>query len=380
MTNFYNEIDKDAADWLEELIRQGEIPFGVVDRRDIRDIRPDELHGYTQCHFFAGIGGWPLALRLAGWPDDRPVWTGSCPCQPFSTAGRGDGFADERHLWPHWHHLIQECGTDVVFGEQVAGQDGLAWLDLVFSDLEGTGYAVGTTDLCAAGVGSPQIRQRLWIGAVRVADGGSVRRLAGDRPGSGFAKESRGRETTPERERLWSEPCSDSSLYDWLVHRLGAGLEGLSGDGDNARGRSVETRSVATAGQSGGLADRDSEQREERLSGRGEGDGPQGSGQAEQPSGLRGAGDLDDRERPRPTNGFWRDADWLFCRDELWRPVEPSTFPLADGIPARVGLLRGYGNAINPWAGKVFIEAFCEVAGIPLDATGMGALTLNCHI
>ena len=59
--------------------------------------RRDDIAGYTQCHFFAGIGIWSYALRLAGWPDDRQVWTGSCPCQPFSAAGKGEAFNDERH-------------------------------------------------------------------------------------------------------------------------------------------------------------------------------------------------------------------------------------------------------------------------------------------
>jgi hypothetical protein len=114
MTAYYNEIDPKAAAWLRELIKQGHIAQGDVDETDIRDVDPDRLGQYTQCHFFAGIGGWSLALRLAGWPDDRPVWTGSCPCQPFSAAGRRAGQADERHLWPHWHHLISQCQPTTV--------------------------------------------------------------------------------------------------------------------------------------------------------------------------------------------------------------------------------------------------------------------------
>ncbi len=163
MSAWYNEIDPFAASWLRELIKAGHIAPGVVDERSIEDVLPSELVGFTQCHFFAGIGGWSVALRLAGWPDDRPVWTGSCPCQPFSQAGKGAGFADERHLWPAWHHLIRERRPGVIFGEQVASRDGLAWLDLVHADLEAAGYACGVVDYCAAGVQAPHIRQRLWF-------------------------------------------------------------------------------------------------------------------------------------------------------------------------------------------------------------------------
>ncbi len=143
MAAYDNEIDKGAAAWRRELIAQELIAEGDVDERDIRDVQPGELRGYTQCHFFAGIGGWSHALRLAGWPDDRPVWTSSCPCQPFSSAGKRGGVADERHLWPELFRLIGERRPPLVFGEQVASATGLGWWDLVQADLEGAGYAAG---------------------------------------------------------------------------------------------------------------------------------------------------------------------------------------------------------------------------------------------
>lgn len=161
--SYYNEIEPFAAQWLRNLIAAGHIAPGDVDERSIVDVRPDDLAGYSQCHFFAGIGGWSLALRLAGWPDNRPVWTGSCPCQPFSDAGRLGGFADERHLWPIWRRLISKCGPSVVFGEQVESAAARAWLDLVCSDLEEAGYAFGAGVLPAASVGAPQGRHRTWF-------------------------------------------------------------------------------------------------------------------------------------------------------------------------------------------------------------------------
>jgi DNA (cytosine-5)-methyltransferase 1 len=165
MTAYYNEIDPYAAQWLRNLIAAGHIAPGVVDERSIQDITPNELEQYTQCHFFAGIGIWSLALRRAGWPDERPVWAGSCPCQPFSAAGAGAGFDDERHLWPDWFHLIDQCRPSAIFGEQVEAAIRHSWLDLIQTDLEAIGYACGAVGFPAAGVGAPHIRQRLyWMG------------------------------------------------------------------------------------------------------------------------------------------------------------------------------------------------------------------------
>ena len=298
---YYNENDPYAAAWLRNLIAAGHIAAGVVDERSIKDVRPDDLAGYTQCHFFAGIGGWSLALRLAGWPDDRPVWTGSCPCQPFSAAGRGAGLGDERHLWPAWFRLVGEHRPAVVFGEQVASPAALEWLDLVSADMEAAGYAVGAADLCAAGVGAPHIRQRLWWAAERLADA---------------AGEQLARKVQEQR----GEPDA-------------------RGEGMPARGRG-DARGVAISDRTGLFAWGGTAQ----AAGHGHSAGAEG-------------GD-DQHGSAGPADGFWRYADWLFCRDGKWRPVEPGASPLADGVPARVGRLRAYGNAIVPQAGAAFVAAF----------------------
>ena len=248
---YYNENDPFAAAWLRELIADELIADGDVDERSVVDVSAGDLKGYRQIHLFAGIGGWSYALRLAGWPDDRPVWTGSCPCQPLSSAGQQKGHADERHIWPAFYRLITECRPSTVFGEQVASKFGREWLSGVRADLESSGYACGAADLCAASVGAPHIRQRLW----------------------------------------WVADASD---------------EGRQG----------------------------------RLSGRPN----QGRQDIDRHAGCGGA-------------DFW-DGEHILCADGKARIIEPSVQPLADGIPNRVGTLRGAGNAIVPQVAAVFVRAY----------------------
>lgn len=158
---YYNEIDPYCVQWLKNLIAAGHIASGDVDDRSIVDVQPSDLEGYTQCHFFAGIGGWSYAARLAGWPDEREMWTGSPPCQPFSVAGKRFGFDDQRHLWPWLRHLLSECDPPVFFGEQSAAA--AAWLALVYRDMEAMGRAVGIVPIEAACKGAPHRRDRAWI-------------------------------------------------------------------------------------------------------------------------------------------------------------------------------------------------------------------------
>ena len=139
---------------------------GVICDRSIEDISPRSLLHYDRVHMFAGIGGWDLALKIAGWRHEPggSVWTGSCPCQPFSAAGAGSGFADERHLWPAWQHLIAQCRPTEILGEQVSSKAADVWVDLVQADLEGMGYTFGCIAYPAASVGAPHIRDRnFWV-------------------------------------------------------------------------------------------------------------------------------------------------------------------------------------------------------------------------
>jgi len=320
-TAYYNEIDPYAAQWLRNLIAAGHIADGVVDERSIEDVLPSDLDGFTQCHFFAGIGVWSLALRRAGWADDRPVWTGSCPCQPFSAAGKGAGFADERHLWPAWHHLIKECKPAVVFGEQVASKDAEPWLDLVQDDLEGMGYPFGEIPFPSAGVGAPHIRDRLY-----------------------FVADAKWNDCGREAAAANHGQTQANGPSDWAGRRgRTPGVLADTHGGHAGAERQQRSGQQRQQPQDGGAMQWMADPDFARLCG-------------EQGLRLRGA-DLHDADGRSPVGGFWADADWIPCRDGKWRPVEPGTFPLAHGAPARVGRLRAYGNAINAEAARVFIES-----------------------
>lgn len=225
---YYNEFDPSAAVWLRQLVADGLIADGVVDDRSIVDVQAVELVGYGRLHFFAGIAGWELALQLAGWPEDRPVWTASLPCQPFSVAGKGLGKADERHLLPHFLELVRGVKPGVIFGEQVPGAIKHGWADDLCDHLEREGYTVRAAVLSAAGAGQAHIRQRLYwcaqrTGSVRLADpngeqadpantGGFYPELGG---GGGLAySDGTGLPEQPDERRIPAETPGDDAGQD----------------------------------------------------------------------------------------------------------------------------------------------------------------------
>jgi len=271
MAAYYNEIEPYAAQWLRNLIKAGHIADGEVDERSIINVRPTDLAGFTQCHFFAGIGGWSHALRLAGWPDDRPIWTGSCPCQPFSVAGKGAGIDDPRHLWPHFFCLIGAVRPPVVMGEQVAGAAGYGWLDGVRADLEAEKYACRGVDIPACAVDAPHIRSRLYWVASDLGDANHAR------------------------------------------------LEGQLRHGDGGSRWEGEARPVATSGRSH-MADADHERR----------DGIDAL--LRQDEAGRNSGDIHEAAGRRPANSFWSDAIWLTGADGKSRRAQPGIPLLAHGV------------------------------------------------
>lgn len=438
MSAYYNEIDAHAAEWLRNLIAAGHIAPGDVDERDIRDVKPDDIKGYTQCHFFAGIGIWSHALRSCGWPDDRPVWTGSCPCQPFSGAGKGEGFDDERHLWPAWDWLVQQCRPAEILGEQVASKPGLAWFDLVSADLENKAYAVAAADLCAAGVGTKagesrfimearisvlrcadlcpdpvlaghicdfaddlgntldgghHIRQRLYWYAEWMGDADSARAAVGLPEQT--ERQERHSEVDDNRSDRLSGPKQRRSSVNRLANATDSGRgsgAGLRNQGSGELGRHV----AADSGAVGHLADMHGDgrnQTREHIAPTGD-DGTAGDGSVEwvghpvnqprerfskgipgtktQEYATRQSIDGCMSERPKHAgegtgvgsadadHSEGRDADWLFCRDGKWRPVESGTFPLAHKVAGRVGQLRAYGNGLDAETAKAFVTAVME--------------------
>ena len=412
MTAYYNENDKQTCAWLRELIKQDLIAPGDVDERDIRDVRSNELIQYEQIHFFAGIGVWSYALRNAGWPDDRPILTGSCPCQPFSSAGKKDGTKDKRHLWPEMHRLIADLPKSkrppTIFGEQVAQKTGQAWFDVVQADLARENYAAGLVVFPACSVGAPHLRQRLYWFADYVDDSDSTGRFGPDgRRILGRGETAKGQRqaesavsgvTNPlehakrdgrqqgamcdndgrKRQRTTDQPddrnkirhvAGDAEPTDGVANNAGIGCEGVSRSGATQASKRItklcETNKLGNAKHDGYPASTESGGHDENDNQSSQ--GAHGSGQPKRTgtSGIVRGDDDCERHDPSsihagPTNGYWRAADWIWCRDEKWRPVEPGLAPLVDGSAARVVRLRGFGNAIVAPQAQAFIESYLE--------------------
>lgn len=382
MMAYYNEIDPEKAQWIRELIAAGVVAPGDVDERDIKLVQPDDLRGYRQCHFFAGIAVWSYALRLAGWPDDRECWTGSCPCPSFSSAGKGQGFDDARHLWPDWVRLIRECKPSVVFGEQADDAIGFGWLDLVQAQMEAENYALGKAVLASASVGAADLRERLYFVADAISNGTQ-------RPGR--------QELIAYAGRASGSMADSKHTERWPVmqHRE-------NGRNGAHPGRSEAHGQPGTCSEVRGMADSQDERCGEARPGSGRSSERAGDGGEHGSLGHAGGERLPQRERIGRIQrsqvdsqtreaierrgilgGFWGNAEWIWCRDEKYRPVEPAPLSMADGLACDLGRvrlpsgqdvffpllekgknrvlrLRGYGDAINSEVAQQFIRAFME--------------------
>lgn len=412
--NYYNEWDSFAAEWLKQLIKDGLIPDGEVDSRSIADVEPSDLKGFTQCHFFAGIGGWSRALQLAGWSPDRPVWTGSPPCQSFSTAGKGKGKDDERHLWPVFFNLIRECQPPTVFGEQVAAAIRYGWLDDLQIDFEEEGYASAAVVLPAGGVGAYHKRDRLFFTAKRMANS-TAQRQHSEAHLSELEREGRGEhesveprvtalansdnigherntETRREAQRGTEHPGGVSMANtDQLgqprprqVQQPGDTAQNREGEVNRAFNASGISSAVAypggtglqggewigKTGEEGASFGYGSERSSSSSVGNSEHDGSHGAEigrSSAAPSDNHAQGEDVSCEstgasRPEITGDLclWDNPQIIYCRDGKYRPIptQPALFPLANGIPNRVGILRGAGNAIVPQAAAEIIKAY----------------------
>ena len=227
MTAYYNEIDQFCCGVLRRRTQDGSLPHGHIDERPIQLVQPSELSRYRQLHLFAGIGGFGLAAKLAGLPDDFSILTGGFPCQPFSVSGKRRGDRDDRYLWPDMLRIIRGVRPPWVLGENVPGLDDKNMvLDRVLTDLEDSGYEGRAFEIPACSVNAPILRRRIWIVARAISSGLEVGEGVGSDNGEERTTSKRGRDHVGgahiderPRQRIPGEQGEENPYPHWAGAR-----------------------------------------------------------------------------------------------------------------------------------------------------------------
>jgi DNA (cytosine-5)-methyltransferase 1 len=177
-------------------------------RLDPNDLMPQLTpHGLTALSLFAGGGGLDLGFERAGFEHlasyeilsvcgetlraNRPFWSvkagpvegdvkaaafstyrgvdivhGGPPCQPFSTAGKQAGEADERNMWPDFVRCVRQSRPRAFVAENVPGmldRKFETFVDRHILEPLKSEYTVFRFRLSADDFGVPQARKRVFF-------------------------------------------------------------------------------------------------------------------------------------------------------------------------------------------------------------------------
>lgn len=387
MRVYYNDNNKDVCLWLEQLIKNGDITRGDVDDRSIEEIKPEDVAGYDRCHFFAGIGTWDYALNQAG-RGDMPVWTASLPCQPFSSAGKQLGRKDERHLLPTYLELVRKCKPKIQFGEQVASSE------VVGTELEASFViAVQNGEYAKANkLAKRLVAQKGFTFTSRWVDDLHAEM---EKAGYTFGYGVLGAHSTAEEAKTGFE----NELFEFISRRLGDVESDLFknwwfergfGDGNSAEPAHIRQR-LYWVGVAHSTGEQINSPNESGFYAESSSGSWLGDPEHEQHQGcLFGHNEELEQNTERPAGKFTGsgEIEWVYCRDNKYRPIKPGVKPLVDGVAEKLGRggdtsaqieadntqeartmrLKGYGNAIQAQTATAFIRAFINTTG---DTTWM---------
>ncbi len=350
MTHYYNEHNAYRAAVLRERMEEGLLPKGVVDERDIETVPDEYFIGYTQIHLFAGIGGFPFGLRLAGFPEDRRIVTGGFPCQDISNAGKRAGITGARSgLWRQMVRCVRVVRPEFVFVENVAALLCRGMGD-VLGDLAEIGYDAEGDCVSAADVGAPHLRRRIWIVAHAIGDGVRDESIAEQRSGGATIVERAGEVSDDSSERTRRLPVRSGRQiktapdFEWS----GASLADAAKRGQPVCGQS--SRRDGFAARSGEAVANASGGRFQVCPALPQGESPaQSCGEAVPDS---------TEQRPPLTLQLGKPESVRDAANTSRWPVEPDVGRVAHGIPKRVDRLAALGDAIVPQCVQEVVRRF----------------------